>query len=124
MIAIPLDTKDSTLISKLYGNAPFFALLDPETGTFKVVENDGLGDGENTAKFVSQTEANCTLFYHMGEGVYKCLSENSIDVYTVSQISVTLEDIYMGFPQNRFKKLNDSNASTLLDSGNCTCKKK
>ncbi|WP_419770956.1 MAG: NifB/NifX family molybdenum-iron cluster-binding protein [Candidatus Marinarcus sp.] len=124
MIAIPLDTKDSTLISKLYGSAPFFALMDAQTGTFRVVENEGAGDGEDTANFVSSTGTTCTIFYHMGEGLYKCLNENDVDVYSSLQVELTLEDIYVGFLKNDFKKLDDNNVSTLINSGNCTCAKK
>ncbi len=75
MIAIPLEKKESTVISKLYGNTPYFAFLDEETGTFKVVENKGCGDGIDTAKFISSQNVDSTIFYHMGEKIFNILKK-------------------------------------------------
>ena len=124
MIAIPLNEQGSTKISDLYGNAPYFALLDMQSGGFKVVKNEGCGDGEDTAKFIINTKATSTLYYHMGEGLFKHLDENSINIYSASKTYVTLEEIYTDFYKQRFKKVTKNNASSLLDAGSCTCKKK
>lgn len=124
MIAIPLDTKDSTTISDLYGNAPYFAMMDMSSGAFKVVENDGVGAGEDTASFIINSGASSTIYYHMGEGLYKTLDESSINVYSASKVYVTLEDIYTNFYKNGYKKVTKDNASSLLDAGSCTCKNK
>ena len=78
MIAIPLEKKESTVISKLYGNTPYFAFLDEETGYFKVVKNIGCGDGIETAKFISSQKVDSTIFYHMGEKVYDYLKEKGL----------------------------------------------
>lgn len=124
MLAIPIDTAHSTVISELYGNAPFFAFMDLDTGIFSVQKNEGLGDGENTAKFVAQSGVESTIFYHMGEGLFNRLDENNIDVYSCAKVSVTLDEIYMNFLQDEFKLLTPSNAASLIDAGTCTCKKK
>lgn len=124
MLAIPIDTAHSTVISELYGNAPFFAFMDLDTGIFSVQKNEGLGDGENTAKFVAQSGIESTIFYHMGEGLFNRLDENNIDVYSCAKVSVTLDEIYMNFLQDEFKLLTPSNAASLIDAGTCTCKKK
>lgn len=123
MIAIPLDTQESTVISQLYGNAPFFALLDMQSGEFTVVENGGLGDGEDTANFVIDTGVNGTIFYHMGEGLYKRLSAKDVKVYSCSKVEVTLEEVYRGLLEDTFKAVTESNVKTLLDPGSCTCEK-
>jgi predicted Fe-Mo cluster-binding NifX family protein len=124
MLAIPIDTAHSTVISELYGNAPFFAFMDLDTGIFSVQKNEGLGDGEDTAKFVAQSGVESTIFYHMGEGLFNRLDENNIDVYSCAKVSVTLDEIYMNFLQDEFKLLTPTNAASLIDAGTCTCKKK
>lgn len=124
MIAIPISTKDATTISDLYGNAPYFAMMDVNLGTFTVVENEGLGAGEDTANFIINSGASATIYYHMGEGLYKILNENSIEVYSSSKVYVTLDEIFTQFNLNGYKKVTQQNASSLLDAGSCTCKNK
>lgn len=124
MLAIPLDTKDSTTLSKLYGKAPFFALLDTEIGSFKVVENEVMGKGPKSADFLKSNGATGTIFYHMGEGVYKSFEENSMDVYCADYAKDSIEDIYQNMKSNGYKKLDSSNCNDLLDPGegeSCKC---
>lgn len=124
MIAIPLSEKSSTTISDLYGNAPYFALLDIQTGQFKVIENGGCGDGEDTAKCIIESGADSTIFYHMGEGVYNCFDKNEISVYSVAKVYASLDEIYSNFQKNSYTPLSAANAKSLLDAGSCTCKNK
>lgn len=124
MLAIPIDTANSTVISELYGNAPFFAFMDLTTGIFSVQKNEGLGDGEDTAKFIAKSGVESTIFYHMGEGLFKRLYESHVDVYSCAKVSVTLDEIFMNFLQDDFKLLTPENAASLIDAGTCTCKKK
>ncbi len=124
MIAIPLDTKESTIISKLYGKAPFFALLDKETGSFTVVKNEELGKGPQSAGFLKTFGVDSTIYYHMGEGVYKSFVENEMSVYTTDHNSYTLDEIYLLSLNDNLTKLNESNYDELLDpgeSGSCKC---
>lgn len=124
MIAIPLDTKESTKISKLYGNAPFFALLDKETGSFKVVENDELGKGPKSAPFLKSHGVASTVYYHMGEGVYNSFKENDMEVYTSDHNFYSLDEIYNLSLNDKLIKLDDSNYNELLDpgdNGSCKC---
>ena len=123
MIAIPLAKNESTVISSLYGNSPYFALLNEETGTFKVVVNKGCGDGIETAKFISEQKVDSTFFYHMGEGVYNFLQSNGLKVYSSFKNYLSIDEIYFQFLDNRCKEVTKSNSSVLLDSGitSCTC---
>jgi predicted Fe-Mo cluster-binding NifX family protein len=123
MLAIPLDSKNATTISKLYGKAPFFALLDTKLGHFKVVENEVVGDGPKSAPFLSKYGVTSTIFYHMGEGVYKSFEKERMSVYTVEQRPCSIDEIYVNMQNKKFQKLDSQNFSTLLDSGesNCTC---
>ncbi|PLY10764.1 MAG: dinitrogenase iron-molybdenum cofactor biosynthesis protein [Arcobacter sp.] len=121
MIAIPLSKEDSTVISDLYGNAPYFALLDLSSGNFSVVENRGCGNGIDTAKCVKDLGASRTIFYHMGEGVFKNLEENKIKVYSATKVFLTIEEIYRNFINDVSKLVTKSNCDTLLDPGTSSC---
>ena len=126
MIAIPLDKEESTVISKLYGNSPYFAFLNEETGTFKVVENVGCGDGIDTASFISSQNIDSTIFYYMGEKVYNYLDEKGVKVYSSSKTHLTLDEIYNNFRDSKYELVTKENSSVLLDSGSnsCTCSPK
>lgn len=124
MIAIPLDNQESTVLSELYGNAPFFALLDSETGTFKVVENEEVGNGPKSADFLKTLGVSSTIYYHMGEGVYKSFVKNGLDVFTSDHTKYTLDEIFDLSLNDKLLKLNDTNYKELLDPGSagaCKC---
>ena len=128
MIAIPLDKKDSTTISELFGNTAYFAFLNEETGHFKVVKNQGCGDGLETAKFLSAQQINSTIFFHMGEGIFNFLQENGTKVYSCVKNYLSIDEIYRQFLTNKSKEVTKANSSTLLDSGmpsgSCACSSK
>jgi predicted Fe-Mo cluster-binding NifX family protein len=124
MIAIPLDKENSTTLSDLYGNAPFFALLDTTTGSFKVVKNEVKGQGPQSAEFLKKKGAASTIFYHMGEGVYKAFVKNGMDIFSSDHTYYTLEEIFQNCLSSKLLKLDDNNYKELLDPGNgskCTC---
>jgi predicted Fe-Mo cluster-binding NifX family protein len=121
MIAIPLSKGDSTVISDLYGNAPYFALLDLTSGYFSVNENKGCGNGIDTAQCVKDLGAKGTIFYHMGEGVFNNLIENKIKVYSASKMYLTIEDIYRSFLNDTSKLVTKANCDSLLDPGTTSC---
>jgi predicted Fe-Mo cluster-binding NifX family protein len=128
MIAIPLARNESTVISSFYGNSPYFAFLNEETGTFKVVENKGCGDGMETAKFISEQKIDSTIFYHMGEGIYNFFQENGLKVYSCARNFLSIDQIYIQFLGHKCKEVTKSNSSALLDSGTsssaCACSSK
>jgi predicted Fe-Mo cluster-binding NifX family protein len=124
MLAIPLEKEGSTVLSDLYGNAPFFALLDITTGNFTVVENEVKGKGPKSAPFLKTQGASATIFYHMGDGVYKSFVENGMEVYSSEHTYLTLDEIYRLFLNDGATKLDESNYEKLLDPGNggsCSC---
>ncbi len=121
MIAIPLSKEDSTVISDLYGNAPYFALLDLSSGYFNVKENVGCGNGLETAKCVEDLGAKSTIFYHMGEGVFNHLTENKVKVYSAAKTYLTIEDIYRNILNKSCKVVTKENCESLLDSGTTSC---
>jgi predicted Fe-Mo cluster-binding NifX family protein len=124
MIAIPLDNKNSTKISKLYGNAPYFALLDVQTGNFSVVENEQVGSGPKIASFLKPLNVNSTIFFHMGEGVYNSFIDEKMNVYKSKSLNESIDNIYMDLKNKSITKLNSNNYKELLDpgtTGSCKC---
>ena len=124
MIAIPLDDKHSTTLSELYGNAPFFALLDLETGVFNTIENEAVGNGPKSAPFLKEHGATSTVYYHMGEGVYKAFVSNGMGVTTAEHAHLTIDEIYLKCLDNKLTELHEDNYKSLLDPGNggsCKC---
>lgn len=124
MLAIPLDSQSTTTLSKLYGQAPCFAILDTQTGMFSVIENEVIGKGPKSADFLKQHGVNSTVFYHMGEGVYKSFEKNNMDVYSCEHIEYTIDEVYQCFLDGNLKKLDKLNYTKLLDpgeSGECKC---
>lgn len=122
MLAIPLDEKKSTTISKLYGNAPYFALFDGKN--LSVVENEVCGKGPDSAKFLKDKGASSTVFYHMGEGVYKAFVKNGMDVYTSEHNEYLISQAYEMMESQKLIKLNNENYKEMLDPGNggeCKC---
>lgn len=117
MLAIPLDATNTTTLSKLYGQAPCFTLLDTQTGMFSVIKNKVIGKGPKSADFLKEYGVSSTVFYHMGEGVYKSFEKNEMEVYSCEHNEYTIDEIYLHFLQGDLKKLNKSNYSQLLDPG-------
>jgi predicted Fe-Mo cluster-binding NifX family protein len=122
MLAIPLDEKKSTTMSKLYGNAPYFGLYD---GTkLSVIENKVKGKGPASAEFLKNNGATSTVFYHMGEGVYKAFVKQNMDVYSSQHTEYLISQAYEMLEANTLIKLDESNYEKLLDpgsAGECKC---
>ncbi|MDX9743136.1 MAG: NifB/NifX family molybdenum-iron cluster-binding protein [Arcobacteraceae bacterium] len=122
MLAIPISNRTSTTISDLFGNTPFFILLDEEEGCFTVITNEEKGNGLAIAGFLAKHRVTKTIFYHMGEGVYNSCLENNIEVYKCSSKFNTIDEIFSKLSQNEFQKLDSTNYKDLLDSGTTSCK--
>jgi len=124
MLAIPIDTKESTTISKLYGRVPYFALLDTKTGDYKVISNEVQGEGPKSGDFLKTQGVNSTIFYYMGEGVYKSFCKNGLEVYTADYNEYTIEEIFTKLNNNKLVKLTGENYKKLLNPGEgetCSC---
>ena len=124
MLAIPIDTESSTTLSKLYGKAPFFALLDTKTGKYTVMKNEVEGKGPKSGDFLKSQGVTSTIFYYMGEGVYKSFEKNGMDVFTADYNEYPIEEIYSKFTKNEIVKLTKENFEDLLNPGEnevCSC---
>lgn len=124
MIAIPLSKKDSTTISNSYGKAPYFALLDIENGYFSVLANPGCGDAFETATFIKHAGIKCTIFYNMGENIYKELQNHKIKIYSSLKRYLSIDEIYTDFLKNDAQEVRLDNYTSFIDSCSCTCKNK
>lgn len=64
-----------------------------------------------------------TIFYHMGEGVFKNLIKDEIKVFSSMKKYLSIDEIYKNFLEDRSVVVTKENSSELLDSGSsgCTC---
>jgi len=126
MLAVPVDNALPGLkSSKLFGNAPMFAIYSPDIKQFFVVENGGVGDGMNTAEFLKKQGVDSVAYTHLGEGLYKALESDGIDVYYLGKDPLYIYQVIDGVAQGQFVKVLQSNAAAYLDpgmpSGSCEC---
>ncbi len=124
MLAIPLDAKNATTISELYGNVEFFALLDTVNGYFKVIENKVKGNGPKSAEFLKDQGATSTIFFHMGEGVYNSCINNGIKVFSIEHAKDSIDAIYQSYKHGNLSIVDKDNYKSKLDpgsSGECKC---
>jgi predicted Fe-Mo cluster-binding NifX family protein len=124
MLAIPLDNEFDTNISELFGQAPYFGILNFNDGELSVVKNEVMGEGPKSAGFLRSFGVSATVYYHMGEGVYKSFAENGMDVFTTEHTKMSLNDIHEKFLKKQLSKVDNTNYKEKLDPGNggeCTC---
>lgn len=124
MISIPIDSKSSTVISELYGNAPYFALLDVNSGLFKVVKNKEIGNGPKVVPFLKDLGTSKTVFTHMGEKLFSLYDEASIEVFTCKDKNASIDAIYNDYLMESLLQLDQTNYKDLVDSDctSCGCK--
>lgn len=124
MIAIPIDTQSSTTISDLYGNAPFFALLDTNSGFFQVVKNEEFGNGPKIVPFLKDLGVSKTVFIHMGEKLFTLYDDASVEVFTCKDEKASIDAIYNDYLGGSLLKLDETNYKDLVDIGctSCGCK--
>jgi len=124
MIAIPLDTQNSTIISQLYGNAPFFALLDVNSGFCKVVKNEECGNGPKIVPFLKELGISKTVFIHMGEKLFNFYNDANVEVFTCKDKKASIDAIYNDYLIESLVKLDTTNYKDLVDSDctSCGCK--
>jgi predicted Fe-Mo cluster-binding NifX family protein len=129
MIAIPIDSMSlDAKSSRLFGNVNYFAIYEPEEKTFEFLKNSESGNGIKTAKFLHNSNVTTTVYSYMGDGPFKSLNKNSVDVYYIGKEPMKLHDIIQKIEDGSFTKVETHNASTYLDPGTssenceCTCK--
>jgi predicted Fe-Mo cluster-binding NifX family protein len=126
VIAIPVDTAAiDAESSKLFGNVKMFAMYEPKKNRFFFIENTESGNGIKTAKLLKQWDVKSVVYSYMGDGPFKSLQQDSIDVYSIGKEPMPLEEIVKEMQKESFTKVDSMNASTYLDpgtnTGNCEC---
>ena len=124
MLAIPLDNEFDANISELFGQAPYFGLLNLDDGELTVVKNEVMGEGPKSANFLRSFGVDSAVYYHMGEGVYNSFVENKMDVYTTEHTKMSLNEIHENYLKKKLSKVDGSNYKEKLDPGNggvCQC---
>lgn len=122
MITIPLDTKGSTSLSELYGNAPYFAILDIDSGSFSVIENTECGNGPKLISYLIQQGTSATVYSHMGDKLFKLYNEEGVRVFTCKEKNQSIDLIYKDFLSDSLIRVNESNYTKLTDVCSSSCK--
>lgn len=126
MIAIPVDsTSVDVKSSKLFGNVTMFAIYEPGNDMYVFINNTEAGNGIKTAKLLKDNGVNSVVYSYMGDGPFKTLNKDEIDVYYIGKEPMPLNDIVNKLQENSFVKVDASNSSTYLNPGtateNCEC---
>lgn len=126
MIAIPVDTNNFGIkSSKLFGNAPSFALYDTDQREFTFKENTGCGNGIKTAETLHSWGVKSVVYSYLGNGPFNSMEKDGIDIYYIGKESIGIAEIVDGLKENTFTKVDTGNADTYLDPGtnseNCEC---
>jgi len=126
MIAIPVDSNNVDVkSSKLFGNVPMFAIYKPNNNEYTFINNTEAGNGIKTAELLKTNGVKSVVYSYMGDGPFKRLNSDNIDVYYIGKEPILLDDIVAKVQDNFFVKVENSNSSTYLDPGtstqNCEC---
>jgi len=126
MLAIPVDIEYlSAQSSLLFGNVSVFALYDEDEDSFDFRDNPGCGNGIKTAEALIEWKVKKVTYAFLGDGPFKTMIDNGIDVYHIGKERLPLSKIVEGLKAKQFIQVNPSNASTYLDpgtsSGDCQC---
>lgn len=121
MIAIPVNSASPGVkSSKLFGNVEMFAIYRPKDEAFFFVNNLEAGDGVNTAKQLKRWNVTSVAYSFMGNGPFKALQEDGIEMYYIGKEPMLLSDIIREMRLGAFIKVDQDNAVNYLDPGTAT----
>lgn len=121
MLAIPMDSQSyEPKSSKLFGNVNSFAIFDPKEQKINFLTNSQSGNGIKTAELLSQYGVNGVVYSYMGDGPFKSLQKDNINVYFIGKEPMGLSKIIEGLMQDIFVEVTDKNAKEYLDRGTTT----
>lgn len=126
MIAIPVETNTLDMMStKLFGNAKFFALVDPLTKKSTIISNEGCGNGIKTASFLADSGATSALYGFLGDGPFHVMVREGINVYWLGKETMSLDRAIDVALSESLTRVTPENASEFLDPGTnagaCEC---
>lgn len=126
MIAIPVETDTSdTMSTKLFGNAKYFALVDPLTKKNIIIPNEGCGNGIKTANFLLEKGAKSALYGFLGDGPFYVMVRGGMKVYWLGKEVMSLSSAVETALSDTLVEVTPENAQTYLDPGTqagaCEC---
>lgn len=126
MIAIPVETDThDTMSTKLFGNAKFFALVDPITKKTSIITNEGCGNGIKTAAYLLEKGATSAVYGFLGDGPFHVMVRGGMEVFWLGKEPLALDDAINATLSETLIKVTPENASTYLDPGTaagaCEC---
>jgi predicted Fe-Mo cluster-binding NifX family protein len=126
MIAIPVESDSSdTMSTKLFGNAQFFALVDPKSKQHTVIPNEGCGNGIKTANYLLEQGASSALYGFLGDGPFHVMIRGGMEVLWLGKETMSLENAIDAALSNTLIQVTPENAKTYLDPGTaagaCEC---
>ncbi|HEX5330027.1 NifB/NifX family molybdenum-iron cluster-binding protein [Sulfuricurvum sp.] len=126
MIAIPVESQSSdTMSTKLFGNAQFFALVDPKSKTHSIIPNEGCGNGIKTASFLVDQGTTSALYGFLGDGPFHLMVREGIEVYWLGKETMPLKKAIETALSQTLIRVTPENAKEFLDPGTaagaCEC---
>lgn len=126
MIAIPVETNTpGTMSTKLFGNAKFFALVDPSTKETTIITNEGCGNGIKTAQYLLDSGATSAVYGFLGDGPFHVMIRGGMKVYWLGKEPMHLHDAIEVTLTESLVMVTPDNAATYLDPGTnagaCEC---
>jgi predicted Fe-Mo cluster-binding NifX family protein len=126
MIAIPVESQSTTTMStKLFGNAQFFALVDPKSKQHTVIANKGCGNGIKTASFLLEQGASSAVYGFLGDGPFHVMVRGGMEVYWLGKEVMPLNEAIDAVICESLVRVTPENADQYLDPGTaagaCEC---
>lgn len=126
MIAIPVESNTmNTMSTKLFGNAKYFALVNPLTDSHTIVKNEGCGNGIKTADFLLKKGAKSAVYGFLGDGPFNTMMDAGMSVYWLGKETLPLENAIHYAISESLVKVTPENADIYLDPGTsvgaCEC---
>ncbi len=126
MIAIPVESNTAEPMStKLFGNAKYFALVDPTTRTHTIISNEGCGNGIKTANFLLEQGASSALYGFLGDGPFHVMVRGGMEVLWLGKETMLLNAAITAATSKTLVRVTTDNANLYLDPGTaagaCEC---
>jgi predicted Fe-Mo cluster-binding NifX family protein len=126
MIAIPVENDShDTMSTKLFGNAKFFALVDPMSKKTTIVENEGCGNGIKTANYLLERGATSAVYGFLGDGPFHVMVRGGMSVYWLGKEPLALQHAIDLSLSHSLVRVTTENATDFLDPGTaagaCEC---
>lgn len=126
MIAIPVETDNGIPMStKLFGNAKFFALVEPKSKDYTIIPNEGCGNGIQTANYLLEQGASSALYGFLGDGPFHVMVRGGINVYWLGKETMPLDKAIDTALSETLVHVTTENAALYLDPGTaagaCEC---